>query len=84
MNKRNGLARFSGGPQRARGVTLLIGLMILLVLIILGLTSSNVSMMQERMAGNFRESNLAFQAAEDTLREIEMRLQGMGGGTGGL
>lgn len=72
------------GLGRTRGATLLIGLMLLLVLVILGLTSSNVSMMQERMAGNFRESNLAFQAAENTLREIEMRLQGTGGGTGGL
>jgi len=83
-NKRSPLQNGLAAPRRQTGATLLIGLMILLVLVILGLTSSNVSMMQERMAGNFRESNLAFQAAEDTLREIEMRLQGTGGGTGGL
>lgn len=57
------------------GAVLVVGLMMLLVLTLLGLSSSNVSMMQERMAGNVSEYNAAFQSAENTLREIEQRLQ---------
>lgn len=56
------------------GVALIVGLMFLLLLTLLGLTSSNVSVMQERMASNVREYNIAFQEAEATLREIERRL----------
>lgn len=71
--------------SKQRGVVLLVGLMILLILTVLGLTSSNVSMMQERMAGNVSESNVAFQRAENTLREVEQRLTRLAaGGTGGL
>jgi type IV pilus assembly protein PilX len=71
--------------NRQRGATLFIGLMFLLLLTILGLSSSNVSIMQERMAGNVSETNLAFQSAERTLREIEWRLSQLAvGGSGGL
>ncbi|QKK03743.1 MAG: hypothetical protein HND55_14365 [Pseudomonadota bacterium] len=71
--------------SRQRGVALFVGLMILLMLTLLGLTSSNVSIMQERMASNVREYNVAFQQAEATLREIEDRLVQMAAGTtGGL
>jgi type IV pilus assembly protein PilX len=68
--------------RKQRGVALLIALMVLLVLTLLGLTSSNVSVMQERMSSNAREYNDAFQTAEQTLREIEDRLRSPG--TGGL
>jgi len=71
-------------PANQTGASLLIGLIILLVLTLLGLSSSNVSMMQERMAGNFSQYGTAFQNAEDTLRQVESRLQGLSGGTGGL
>lgn len=71
-------------PAREGGAALLIGLIILLVLTLLGLSASNVSTMQERMAGNFSQYGTAFQNAEDTLRQIESRLQGLSGGTGGL
>ena len=75
-------------PQRfiaQRGAALFIGLMFLLILTLLGLTASNVSIMQERMASNVREYNEAFQRAEATLREIEQRLVLVGQGTtGGL
>lgn len=71
--------------QKQSGVTLFIGLMFLLILTIIGLTGSNTAIMQERMAGNVTESNVAFQEAERTLREIEDRLkQYITGGSGGL
>ncbi len=62
-------------PRRQRGVALFVGLMLLLVLTLLGLSSSNVSIMQERMASNVAEYNLAFQRAEEALREAEQRVR---------
>ncbi|MCC5865119.1 MAG: hypothetical protein JJU31_08390 [Wenzhouxiangella sp.] len=59
-----------------RGAALLVGLMFLLVLTVLGLTSSNVSLMQERMASNVAESNVAFQRAEGALRLHESFVRG--------
>jgi Tfp pilus assembly protein PilX len=71
--------------SNARGATLLISLIFLTVLVLLGLTAARVAIMQERMAGNVREYNTAFQSAEATLREIEQRLvQVAYGSSGGL
>lgn len=71
--------------QRQSGVALFIGLMFLLILTIVGLSSSNTAIMQERMAGNVADTNVAFQEAERTLREIEDRLKNyVSGGAGGL
>ncbi len=71
--------------SKARGATLLVSLILLTVLVLLGLTAARVSIMQERMAGNVREYNTAFQSAEATLREIEQRLvQVSYGSSGGL
>jgi len=67
-----------------RGATLVIALIILLILTVLGLTSSNVSIMQERMANNVTETNLAFQDAEATIREIEQAITTLAGGSGDL
>lgn len=63
-------------PQinRESGAALFVSLILLLVITLLGLTSSNVSILQERMASNVRESNVALQRAEATLREIERQL----------
>jgi len=73
--------------HRQRGAALFVSLMLLLILTVLGLSSSNVSIMQERMASNVTDYNLAFQEAEETLREIEGRvtdimLNGTSGGLG--
>lgn len=70
--------------KRQCGAALIISVIMLLVLTLLGLSASNISLVQERMAGNFDQYRTAFQNAEDTLRQIEMRLQGLGGGTAGL
>lgn len=60
-----------------RGVSLVVALVILLLLTLLGLGASQVTIQQERMAGNFRETNEAFQSAEETLREVEQCLVGI-------
>lgn len=72
-------------PSRQRGAALFISLMFLIILTLLGISAANVGIIQERMAGNVRETNEAFQLAEATLREIEGRLVEIGeGGSGGL
>ena len=71
--------------SRQRGAALFVSLMFLIILTLLGISAANVGIMQERMAGNVRETNEAFQLAEATLREIEQRLVEIGeGGSGGL
>lgn len=59
--------------QRARrrtqsGAVLIIGLIFLLVLTLVGVTAMRGTILQERMAGNFNESTLAFQRSEEILR----------------
>ena len=57
--------------QRQKGAVLVVSLMILLVLTLIGVTAMTTSTLEERMAGNLKDVNLAFQAAESTLRDGE-------------
>jgi type IV pilus assembly protein PilX len=50
------------------GAVLLVGLIMLLLLTIIGLSSIRGADLQERMAGNLRDRNLAFQSTEAALR----------------
>jgi len=54
-----------------RGAILVTSMLLLLVLTIIGVTVMQMSRMQERMSGNSRDVNLAFQAAEGALRAAE-------------
>jgi len=56
-------------PQK--GAVLVVGLLILLVMTIIGVTTMQTSRVEEKMAGNVRDRNLAFEAAESALREAE-------------
>lgn len=56
------------------GSALIISLIFLLLLTIIGVTAMQSSTMQERMAGNTRDRNLAFQSAEAALRGAEVVL----------
>lgn len=58
-------------PNQQRGVVLIVGLVMMLLLTIIGLAAVRGSGMQELMAGNVRDRNLAFQAAEAGLRMAE-------------
>lgn len=62
---------------RQRGAALVIALIMLLVMTVLGLTAMQVTRMEERMAGNSRDVNLAFQGAEAGLRDSEARIAAM-------
>jgi len=57
--------------SRQRGATLMISLMILLVMTLIGITSMGTSNLEEKMAGNDRDINMAFHAAEAALRQAE-------------
>jgi len=62
-----------------RGAVLVVGLVMLLLLTLIGMAAIRSSTMQERMAGNMRDHNLAFQSAEAGLSSAEAILNGVGG-----
>ena len=72
-------ARHSSSPARAaqRGAALAISLIFLLVLTLVGVTAMSTTTMQERMAGNLRDTGMAFQAAESALAEAEAVIDGL-------
>ena len=57
--------------QYQSGSVLIISLIVMLVLTILGVSGMKSAVLEEKMAGNVRDKQLAFQAAEATLREAE-------------
>jgi type IV pilus assembly protein PilX len=54
-----------------KGAVLVVSLLLLLVMTLLGLTAMQMTRMEERMAGNLSDRNLAFQGAEAGLRDAE-------------
>lgn len=56
------------------GGALIISLILLLLLTIMGISAMRTSSLQERMTGNARDLNTAFQAAEAAIREAERLL----------
>ena len=57
--------------HRQTGVALFMSLIMLLIITVLGLSSVQTTTLQERMARNARDSNLAFLAAESALKDAE-------------
>jgi type IV pilus assembly protein PilX len=57
--------------RRQRGIALIVSLVVLLVMSMLGISSMQGTLLEERMAGNLYDRNLAFQAAEAALRAGE-------------
>ena len=62
-------------PAREGGAILVTSMLLLLVLTIIGITAMQMTRMQERMAGNTRDLNLAFQGSEAGLRNGESLIQ---------
>ncbi|WP_347331153.1 pilus assembly PilX family protein [Marinimicrobium locisalis] len=58
-----------------QGAVLIMGLIMLLLMTIVGMAAIRGSSLQETMAGNMRERNLAFQSAEAALRVGEALVQ---------
>jgi len=70
----------SNGTQR--GSALIISLVILLVLTLIGITGMQTTVLEEKMSGNFRDKNIAFQAAESAMRDAENVSKGRNGHVG--
>lgn len=60
---------------RQRGSALIIALVFLLLMTLIGVTAMQTTTLQERMAGNMRDRNLALQAAEAALLQGEIWAQ---------
>lgn len=58
-------------PAAQRGSVLIVSLVFLLLLTIVGVSAMNMTSLQEKMSGNFRDHDLAFQASEAALVEAE-------------
>lgn len=65
----NGLLPVS--RKRERGVALVMAMVFLMLLTIVALASVNSSSLEEKMAGNTQDRNIAFQAAETALVKAE-------------
>lgn len=63
------MKRFSipASPSRQNGIALVMALVFLLLLTIIGIAALNTTSLEEKMAGNVKDRNLAFQAAESAL-----------------
>lgn len=61
-------------PRSQRGAVLVVALIFMLLLTILAIGASGRSLLQERMAGGLRNSQLAQMAAESALRGAEWKL----------
>lgn len=61
--------------QKQSGVVLVVSLIMLLVLTLIGTISAQTSSLEEKMVGNIRDRNLAFQAAESALLAGEYYLR---------
>jgi len=67
----NSLVRNNHPLSRQHGSVLLISLIMLLLLTLVAVGGMQGTILQERMTGNLRDRDLAFQAAEAALREAE-------------
>ncbi len=60
--------------RRQKGVVLAVSLLLLLVVTLVGLAAISGTTMQEKMAGNMYDREIAFQSAEAALRVAESQL----------
>lgn len=72
MSKNHLLRQFNQRHQS--GAVLIISLIMLLLMTIIGISSTQSTGLEEKMAGNTRDKNLAFQAAESALKVAEARI----------
>lgn len=63
------------GNARESGAVLVVSLIMLLLVTVLGLSTIGTTTMQEKMAANTRDKDLAFQAAELALKVAEKALE---------
>lgn len=62
-------------PQKQQGAVLIVSLVILLVITMLAVGSMQSTVLEEKMAGNSSDRNLAFQSTESAVREAELFIE---------
>ena len=62
-------------PKNQQGIVLVVSLIMLLLLTMLGISGMKSTVLEEKMAGNYKDSNMAFQSAEAALRAGETYLR---------
>ncbi len=75
MTNKNSLQRHM--PRRERGAVMVVSLIFLLIVTLIAVGSVRDTVLQEKMAGNSRDRNVAFQAAESGVREAEQFIEGV-------
>ncbi len=75
---------FTLRPARQKGFVLFIALIMLVLITMVTITSVQTAGMEERMAGNARERNVAFQAAEAAVQFCLVQLKTDSGVSAGL
>jgi type IV pilus assembly protein PilX len=68
---------YSFDSRRQRGAVLIVSLIILLIVTMLAVGSMQNTMLEEKMAGNSSDRNLAFQSTESAVREAEIFIEGI-------
>jgi type IV pilus assembly protein PilX len=76
MTNANKISQLPAG-RRQRGAVLVISLIILLVITMLAVGSMRNTLLEEKMAGNSSDRNLAFQSTESAIREAEVFIEGI-------
>lgn len=69
------MSTYSMNSKSQQGAILLVALIMLLLVTIIGIASMRDTSLQERMAGNLRDQELALQAAEAALRKGEEKAE---------
>jgi len=67
-------SRLASGPRlpsSQRGAVLYVALIVLILLALIGVVGMQVAGLQEKMSANYRNVNVAFQNAEEQVRETE-------------
>lgn len=57
--------------KKQKGVVLIMAMVILFAMTLIGITSMNTTSLEDRIASNYRDKQVAFQAAEAALRQGE-------------
>ncbi len=74
-------AMIRGAPgRREAGSVLILSMIVLVMLTLIGVTGTQTTLLEEKMAGNMQDKNLAFEAAEAALRDGEQFLRAGGAG----
>jgi len=68
-------SNYSSHPRRQRGAVLVVSLVILLIVTMLAVGSMQNTILEEKMAGNSSDRNLAFQSTESAVREAEVFIE---------